>query len=101
MWRGKKFEQKNRVKGWAGRTPVSGGEVAKFQELVLHPQDTRDEVGLREAEDGEGLVHLHGRLVAAAAEIKATTSSSRNWKSFVCLKRSDRWRPMQPIAGTP
>ena len=31
-------------------------------------------------EDGEGLVRLHDRLVKAAAEIKATTTSSRNRK---------------------
>ena len=40
---------------WAGWTPVSEGEVAKFQELVLRPRGPCDEVALCEAEDGEGL----------------------------------------------
>ena len=65
---GQEIPTKKRVKGWAGWTPVSEGEVAKFQELVLHPQGALDEVALREDVDGEGVVHLHDRLVTAAAE---------------------------------
>ena len=63
---GQEIRTKKRVKGWVGWTPVSEGEMAKFQELVLRPRGARDEVALREAEDGEGLVHLHDRLVKAA-----------------------------------
>ena len=46
---------------------------------VLRPRGARDEVALREAEDGEGLVHQHDRLV----KFKATTTSSRNRKYCV------------------
>ena len=52
---GQELSTKKCVKGWAGWTPVSEGEVAKFQELVLRPRGARDEVALCEAEDGEGL----------------------------------------------
>ena len=52
---GQELSTKKCVKGWAGWTPVSEGEVAKFQELVLRPRGARDEVVLCEAEDGEGL----------------------------------------------
>ena len=40
------------------------------------------------------LALLHDRLVNAAAEIKATTTSAY-------LMRSDGWRLMQPNVGTP
>ena len=52
---GQELITKKCVKGWAGWTPVSEGEVAKFQELVLRPRGARDEVALCEAEDGEAL----------------------------------------------
>ena len=52
---GQELSTKKCVKGWAGWTPVSEGEVAKFQELVLRPRGARDEVALCEGEDGEGL----------------------------------------------
>ena len=58
--------------------------MAKFQELVLYPRGARDEGALCEAEDGEGLVRLHDRLVKAAVEIKATTTSSRNRTKILC-----------------
>ena len=32
---GREIRTKKRVKGWAGWTPVSEGEMVKFQELVL------------------------------------------------------------------
>ena len=98
---GQEIRTKKRVKRWAGWTPVSEGDVAKLQELVLHLRGARDEVALREAEDGERLVHLHDRLVTAAAEIKATTTSSRNRQNSAYLKRSDGWRVTPPNAGTP
>ena len=80
---------------------MSEEEVVKFQELALCTQSECDEAAPCETEDGEGLVLLHDRLVKAAAEIEATTTSSRNQKQFMCLKRSDRWRQMQPNAETP
>ena len=43
-----------------------------------------DAAALCEAEHGEGLVLLHDRLVKAAVEIKATTTSLRN-RNIVCL----------------
>ena len=36
----------------------------------------------RDEDDGEGLVSLHERLVVAAAEVKATTTASRNRNKF-------------------
>ena len=77
------------------------GEMVKFQELVLCSRSDHDEAAPCETEDGEGLVLLYDRLMKAAAEIKATTTSSRNRKNFAYLMRSDRWRLMQPNAGTP
>ena len=74
---GQEIRTKKRVKGWAGWTPVSEGEMAKLQELVLRCRGARDEVALREAEDGEQLVYI---LMTAAADIKATTTSLRNRK---------------------
>ena len=65
---GPEIRTKKRVKGWAGWTPRRGA---------------RAEAALCEAEDGEGLVLLNDRLVKAAVEIKATTTSSRNRK-FLC-----------------
>ena len=76
---GQEIRTKKRVKGFAGWTLVSEGEMAKFQEIVLRPRVARDEVALREAEDGERLVHQHDRLV----KFKATTTSSRNRKYCV------------------
>ena len=54
--------------------------MVKFQELVLCPRGDHDEAAPCETEDGEGLIRLHDRLVKAAAEIEATTTSSRNRK---------------------
>ena len=56
---GREIGTKMLVKGWAGWTPVSEGEMAKFQALVLYPRDTHDEAASCETEDGEGLVLLH------------------------------------------
>ena len=61
---------------------MSEGEMVKFQELVLCSRSDHDEAAPWETEDGEGLILQHDRLVKAAAEIKATTTSSRN-KKFV------------------
>ena len=79
---GREIRTKKRVKGWAGWTPVSEGEAVKFQELVLCTRRECDEAAPGETEDREGLVLLHDRLVRAAVEIKATTTSSRNRKKL-------------------
>ena len=47
------------------------------------PSDQNEAV-LRDAGDGGGLVLLHERLVGAAAEIEATTTSSRNRNNILC-----------------
>ena len=74
--------------------------MAKFQEFVLDPQGARGEVALREAKDGEGLVHLQGRLVTAAAEIKATTMSSRVPEEIQKVQREfARRKGDQPTSG--
>ena len=67
---GRELKTKKCVKGWARWTPVSEAEKAKFQELVLFPRSDHDEAVLRDADDSEGLVLLHERLVSAAAEVK-------------------------------
>ena len=70
---GRELKTKKCVKGWAGWTPASEAEKAKFQELVLCPRSDHGEAAVRDAEDGE---------VGAAAEIQATTTSSRNINKF-------------------
>ena len=79
---GRELKTKKCVKGWAGWTPASEAEKAKFQELVLCPRSDHSDAALRGTEDGEGLVLLHDRPVGAAAEVKATTTSSRNRNKF-------------------
>ena len=82
---GRQFKTEKRVKGWARWAPVSESEKAEFQELVLRPCSDHDVGVPREIEEGDGPVHLHDRLVAAAAEIRATTISSRNRTEFLCV----------------
>ena len=79
---GRGLKTKKCVKGWAVWTPASEAEKAKFQELVLCPRNDRGRAAVRDVEVGEGLVLLHDRLVSAAAEVKATTTSSRNRNTF-------------------
>ena len=79
---GREIRTKKPVKGWAGWTPVSEGEGVEFQELVLCTRTDNDEAASCESEDGEGLVLLHDRLVKAAAELKTTTTWSRNKNKF-------------------
>ena len=69
---GRELKTKKRVKAWAGWAPVSVSEKAKFQELVLRPRCDHDASVPCGIEGGDGLVLLHDRLVAAAAEIKTT-----------------------------
>ena len=79
---GCELKTQKHVKGWTGWTPVSEAEKAKFQELVLCPRSDYSETALRGAEDDEGFVLLHDWLVGAAAEVKATTTSTRNRNTF-------------------
>ena len=85
---GRELRTKKCVKGWAGWTPVSDAEKARFQELVLCPRSDHAEAAPRDAEDDEGLVFLHDWLVGAAAEVKATTISSRNRNKFCVLEET-------------
>ena len=52
---------------------------------MLCRRSDHNDATLRVAEEGEGLVLLHDRLVGAAAEVKATTTSSRNRNMFCVL----------------
>ena len=61
-----------------GPKDISEAEKVKFQKLVLCPRSDHGKAALRHAEEGEGLVLPHDRLVGAAAEVIATTTSSRN-----------------------
>ena len=63
-----------------GGLPSQEAEKAKFQELVLCPRSDHGEGDPREIEEGDGLAR--DRLVAAVAEVKATTTSSRNRSKF-------------------
>ena len=58
------------------RWPSSRNLCSTLEVLVMKPL-------LCKAEDGEGLVLLHDRLVKAAVEIEATTTSSRYRKNCV------------------
>ena len=73
---GREFNTRKCVKSWAGWTPVSDAEKAKFQ--VLCPRNDHKEAALRDADNGEELVIPHEWLVSVAAEGKATTTSNRN-----------------------
>ena len=70
---GREIKTNKRIKGWAGRAPVSEAEKVKFQELVLCPRSDHDEGVPCETDDGEGLVLLHDRLEKADEEVGATT----------------------------
>ena len=94
---GRELKTKKRVKGWAGWVPISETEKAKFQELVLCLRGDHGE-GVRETDEGDGLALLHDRLVLAAAEIKATTTSSRNRNKF-CVPEDEEVRQMASDAA--
>ena len=64
--------------------------MAKFQELMLCPRGARDEAALCEAEDGEGLVLLHDRLVTACAEVESHHDLVQNRKTFCALEEIRR-----------
>ena len=70
------------MKGLAGWAPVSEAEKSEFQELVLRPRSDHDEADPCETDEGDGLILLHDRLLTAAAEIEAITTSSRNRNKF-------------------
>ena len=57
-------------------------QKAKFQELVLCPRSDHGKATPGETEEEDGLVRLHDRLVGAATETEATTTSSRNRNKF-------------------
>ena len=75
-------QNKKARQGWAEWAPVSEAEKAKFQELFLCPRSDHREDVPRETGEADGLVLLHDRLVSAATEIKASTTSSRNRNKF-------------------
>ena len=83
---GRELQTKKCVKRWAGWTPVSEAEKAKFQELVVCPRSDHNDAAQRDAEEGEGLALPQDRLVGAAAEVRATTTSSRNRNKFCVLE---------------
>ena len=56
--------------------------MAKFQEPVLCPRSDHDKASTGKAGEEDGLALLHDRLVAAVAEIKATTTSTRSGNKF-------------------
>ena len=80
---GRELKTKKCVKGWARWILTSEAEKTKFQELVLCPRSDQNAVAC-DAEEGEGLVLLHDRLVSAAAEVRGT------WTNFVYLMKSGR-----------
>ena len=99
---GRELKTKKRVRGWAGWAPVSEAEKAKFQELVLCSRSDHDEAAPCETEEKEGLVLLHDRLVGAVAEIRATTTSSRNRNNFCMVEEmrqmaSDAAKSRHPV----
>ena len=66
-------------KSWAGWTPVSDVEEKKFQELSLCPDGTRSWI---DDVTESGLVALQSRPEGTVAQVKATTTASRNNKKF-------------------
>ena len=75
--------------------PSQKQKKVSFKNLCSVHEVTMTKTTLHGAEDGEGLVLLHDRLVGAAAEVKATTTSSRNRNNFTCWRRSGRWHQKQ------
>ena len=99
---GRELKTKKRIKRWAGWVPVSETEKAEFQELVPCPRSVHGEGDPRETEEGNGLALLHDRLVGAAAETKATTTSSRNRNKFCVFEEvrqmsSDAAKTRDPV----
>ena len=73
---GRELKTKNPIKGWAGWVPCQK-QRRKFQEIVLCPRSEHGEGDQRETEEGNRLALQHERLVGAAPEVKATTTSSQ------------------------
>ena len=82
---GRDIRTKRGVKGWAGWTPVSEEEKDRFQELVLHLLEDHNTASPGGNDEVDGLHLLHDRLVNAAAENKAATTSSRNKIKILCI----------------
>ena len=66
----------------ASRVGSDGRLCLKFQELVLRLHDDHSTAPPEGNDEADGLALMHDRLVNAAAEIKATTTSSRNKIKF-------------------
>ena len=76
----KEMRMRKGKKSWAGWTSVSDVEEEKFQELSLCPDGTRNWI---EDVKHDGLEALQSRLEGAVAQVKATTTASRNNKKFM------------------
>ena len=57
---GRELKSKKCVKGWAGWTPASEAEKAKFQELVLCPRSDCNDAALRDAEERDSSFYVLG-----------------------------------------
>ena len=98
---GREFKTKRCVKGWARWAPVSEAEKAKFQELVLCLRSDHNEDNPRETdEEMDWSFYMVGWWVLLQ-RFKLPRPHQATGTNFVCLKRSDRWRLMQPNAGIP
>ena len=56
---------------------------------MLCPRSDHNEAALRDAVDGMGLALLHDWVVGAAAEVRATTTSSTNMNK-ICVSEEFR-----------
>ena len=89
----KEMRMRKGKKSWAGWSTVSDVEEKKFQELCLCPAGTRSWID--DVKD-DGLVALQSRLEGAVAQVKATTTASRNNKKFMV---PDEIREMAALAA--
>ena len=89
----KEMRMRKGKKSWAGWTSVSDVEEEKFQELSLCPDGTRSWI---EDVKHDGLEALQSRLEGAVAQVKATTTASRNNKKFMV---PDEIREMAALAA--
>ena len=81
---GRELKPKKCVKGWARWTPVSEAEKAKFQELVLCPRSDHNDAVPRDADDGEGLVLLHERLVGCCCRGESHHDFVKELEQILC-----------------
>ena len=90
---GKEMSVKKGKKSWAGWTPVTDKEEEKFKVLCLCPDGSRSWVN---DEKEDGLDALQSRLETSVAQIKATTTASRNNNKF---QVPDEIREMSALAA--